>query len=254
MKKIFISGCLGAMGKVLQSIISGRDDCKIVAGFDVKAGECKFPIYHSFECITEDIDVIIDFSHPSCFYNLFDFALSKNIPVVVCTTGLTPEMIADIQKYSKKIPVFFSSNMSLGVNLICELCKTALSVLGDDFDIEIIEQHHNQKLDAPSGTALMVADEINKASNNKYHYTYDRHSVRQKRDSKEIGIHSIRGGTIVGEHEVIFAGKDEVVTISHSARSKEVFAVGAINASLYLSAVSPGLYNMKDLIGDKKHE
>ena len=249
MKKIFISGCLGVMGKMLCAIINEREDCEVVAGFDIKDEECGFPIYHAFENIKEKIDVIIDFSHPSCFYPMFAFAKSKHIPVVVCTTGLTPEMISDIEVFSHEIPVFYSANMSLGVNLICELCKTALSMLGNDFDIEIVEQHHNRKLDAPSGTALMIADEINKASNNQYHYAYDRHSVRQKRDSKEIGIHSVRGGTIVGEHEVIFAGKDELITISHSARSREVFAVGAVNAALFLSTVTPGMYNMKNLIG-----
>lgn len=254
MTKITLIGCSGTMGNVLTKSISARDDCTIISGVDMRQPSfpVEYPVYDSPEKMEEKPDVIIDFSHPSCFSPVFAYAVKNKVPVVECTTGLSADMIKSIEEYAKTIPVFHSANMSIGVNLISELCRIAVSVLGNDFDIELIEQHHNKKIDAPSGTALMIADEINDASGHKYHYVYDRHSVRQRRDSKELGIHSIRGGTIVGEHEVIFAGHDEVITISHSARSKEIFATGAINAGIFLSKQKPGLYAMRDLIGDKQ--
>ena len=172
------------------------------------------------------------------------------MPCIICTTGYSDEQRAKIFKAAKEIPVFYSGNMSLGINLIIELAKKAASVFGDDFDVEIVEQHHNQKLDAPSGTALMIADAVSSVRKDS-EYVYDRHAYRKKREKREIGIHSVRGGNIVGEHEVIFAGTDEVLTISHSARSKAVFAVGALNAAVFIKGKLAGLYNMSDLLAEK---
>ena len=193
-------------------------------------------------------DVIIDFSHPSVLNELLDYCLTNRVALVIATTGYSQEQISKIHQAAKEIPLFFTANMSIGVNLIAELAKKATSVLGGQFDIEIIEKHHNQKIDAPSGTAIMLADAINEELNNEYSYTYDRHSIREKRTNKEIGLHAVRGGTIVGDHDIIFAGRDEVITLSHHAASKEVFAVGAVNAAIFLKGKEPGLYNMKDLI------
>lgn len=249
MIKIILSGCNGKMGKVITSCIKDRNDCCIVAGID-KNFEITddFPVFESPEDVFVDADVIIDFSHPSLTSCVLDYAVKKNLPVVVSTTGLSEEQKLYLEKVSIKIPVFFSANMSIGVNLILELCKKAAAILENDFDIEIIEKHHNQKIDAPSGTALMLADGINEALKTPDTYVYDRHSVRKKRDKNEIGIHSVRGGTIVGEHDVIFAGRDEVITITHSALSKEIFAVGAVNAAIFLSKQKAGLYNMKNIV------
>lgn len=173
------------------------------------------------------------------------------MPAVIATTGLSDEQVAKIHETAKEIPLFFSANMSIGISLISELAAKAARVLEGSFDIEIVEAHHNQKIDAPSGTALMLANSISDALTEKPHYEFDRHSKRQKRDKNEIGIHAIRGGTIVGEHEIIFAGLDEIIKISHSARSKELFAVGAVNAALYLKGKEPGFYSMKQLIDEK---
>ncbi len=177
-----------------------------------------------------------------------NIVFQTNVPVILATTGYSETQIAQIKSAAKQIPVFFTFNMSLGINLLVELSKKATAVLGNQYDIEIIEKHHNQKIDAPSGTALMLADAINETLDNSCVYTYDRHSMRQKRDKKEIGIHAVRGGTIVGEHEVIFAGHDEVISLSHSAASKELFATGSINAAVFLNGKSAGLYSMSDLI------
>ena len=179
---------------------------------------------------------------------MLKYALATKTPIVVCTTGLSSQQTEAVKKAGETIPVFFSANMSLGVNLMLALCQKATQILGADFDIEIIEKHHNLKVDAPSGTALMLANAINEEANGKYEYVYDRQSVRQKRDKKEIGIHSVRGGNIVGEHEVIFAGHDECVSIKHAATSKEVFAVGAVNAARFVSKQSAGLYSMQDML------
>ena len=178
----------------------------------------------------------------------FDYCITNRVALVIATTGYSQEQIEKIHNAAKEIPLFFTANMSMGVNLIAELAKKAVSVLGDQFDIEIVEKHHNQKIDAPSGTALMLADAINEEFDQPYSYTYDRHSVREKRTKKEIGLHAIRGGTIVGDHDIIFAGRDEVITLSHQAASKDVFAVGAVNAAIFLKGKQPGLYNMKNLI------
>jgi 4-hydroxy-tetrahydrodipicolinate reductase len=249
---IVICGSSGKMGKVINNIISTRDDCNVVAGIDKHTEDStQFPVVSTptqLSSLSIVPDVIIDFSHPSVLDGLLDYCLTNRVALVIATTGYNQEQVEKIHKAAKDIPLFFTANMSLGVNLIAELAKKAVSVLGDQFDIEIVEKHHNQKIDAPSGTALMLADAINEELNNEYTYTYDRQSVREKRTKKEIGLHAIRGGTIVGEHDIIFAGRDEVITLSHHAASKEVFAVGAVNAAVFLNGKGPGLYNMKNLI------
>lgn len=249
MTKIILCGCNGKMGKVIQSCVAAREDCRIVAGIDINTEVTGgFPVFSSLAECSLSADVVIDFSHPSLLNELLEYCVKTQTPLVLATTGYSEQQIEQIHIAAKQTAVFFSFNMSLGVNLLVELSKKAAEVLGDQFDIEVIEKHHNQKIDAPSGTAIMLVDEINHTLDEQYKYVYDRHSVRKKRDKNEIGIHSVRGGTIVGEHEVIFAGRDEIVTLSHSARSKEVFAVGAVKAALYLSGKASGLYNMGDML------
>ncbi len=248
MTKILLSGACGMMGKKIADVVSKKDNMQIICGVDIAQQICDFPIYNSFDDIKEAPDVIIDFSHVSVLEKLLKYACEKNIPCVIATTGFSQEQISAIRAASKKIPVFFTANMSLGVNLLCALAMKAASILGEDFDVEIIEKHHNQKLDAPSGTALMLANAVNSQFGDSYVYEYDRHSKRLKRPKKEIGIHSIRGGTIVGEHDVLFAGRDETVTLSHSATSKEVFAVGAVKAAEFLKDKEIGLYDMTDVL------
>ena len=250
MTRIILSGALGKMGKAITSCVENRNDCEIVAGVDLATADCKFPIYKSFNDINVDADVIIDFSHPSVLDDLLNFAKDKKIPAVIATTGLNEQQIADIKIVSNDVPLFFSANMSIGVSLVSELAKKAAKVLKGSFDIEIVEAHHNQKIDAPSGTALMLADSISEALNEKPIYEFDRHSKRMKRTKNEIGIHAVRGGTIVGEHEIIFAGPDEVIKISHSAYSKQLFANGSVNAGLFLVGKEPGFYSMKDLVNE----
>lgn len=252
MTRIIISGCFGKMGKRISQSISQMDDCEVVAGIDIcpKYNE-NFPIYKSAKDIDIDADVIIDFSNPAALNDLIAYCTLKNLPIVLCTTGYSKEEISKIHEASKKFPIFYSGNMSLGINLLIELAKKAALVFGKDADIEVVEKHHNQKIDAPSGTALMIADAISSVYSNNLQYVYDRHSYRKPRANNEIGIHSVRGGTIVGEHEVIFAAHDELVTISHSAQSKEIFAVGSINAAKYLVGKPSGLYNMSDLLSEK---
>jgi 4-hydroxy-tetrahydrodipicolinate reductase len=237
------------MGRVITANISGRDDCRIVAGIDLNtASDLGYPVYNSFAEIKEDADVVIDFSHPSVLDSLLTFAKDKSLPVVLATTGFSAVQTEFIKAAAKEVPLFFTFNMSLGINLLVALSRKAASVLEGNFDIEIIEKHHNQKIDAPSGTAIMLAEAINETLDNNMMYEYDRHSKREKRTANEIGIHSIRGGNIVGEHEVIFAGHDEVITLSHRATSKEVFAVGAVKAALYMKGKTAGLYDMNNLI------
>lgn len=249
MIKILVSGCNGKMGRVVCECVKARNDCVVTAGLDIAASEDgSFPIFTKPEDINTEVDVIIDFSHPSVLTPLLSFAVKRGIPVVLCTTGYSKEQVEELKEASQKIPVFYSRNMSLGINLLIELSKKAAQVLGSQFDIEIVEKHHNQKIDAPSGTALMLADGISSVLSEEPHYVYDRHSQRKKREPNEIGLHSVRGGTIVGEHEVIFAGPHEVITLSHSAQSKEVFANGAVNAAVYLAGRKPGLYDMSDLL------
>lgn len=248
MTKLIVSGVNGKMGRVIQNIVSNRDDCQIVAGVDIVKGDCDFPVYSSINEVTQEADAVIDFSHPSLLESLIDFSKKTQTPLVLATTGYDECQKKMITDASKECPVFFTYNMSLGINLLVSLAKKAVNVLGDDFDIEIIEQHHNQKIDAPSGTALMLADAINDELEKPMKYEYDRHSKREKRTKSEIGIHAVRGGTIVGEHEIIFAGRDENITLSHSARSKEVFAVGAVNAAIFMNGKAAGLYDMSELL------
>ncbi|MDD3429591.1 MAG: 4-hydroxy-tetrahydrodipicolinate reductase [Oscillospiraceae bacterium] len=249
MIKILISGIMGKMGQTLVALIDARVDCTVFAGVDTRATSLNgVPVYRTFDDILEKPDVIIDFSTPAATSAAIAYCEKNLVPIVICTTGLDDSIQDKMHKLALKVPVFSSANMSLGVNLLIELCKAANNILGDSFDIEIVEKHHNRKLDAPSGTALMIADEINQAANGKYEYVYDRHAVRQKRDKKELGIHAVRGGTIVGEHEVLFCGPDEVITLSHSAASRDVFANGAINAAIFISRKTPKFYSMKDLI------
>ena len=251
MLKIILSGCNGKMGRVITDIVNKRNDAAIVAGVDLDISQNgPFPVFNSFDDITVDADVIIDFSNPAVLNKLLNFAKSRKLGVVIATTGFSNEQIMEIKASANEIPVFFSFNMSLGINLLAELCRKAATIL-DGFDIEIIEKHHNQKIDAPSGTAILLANEINDELDGKMTYEYDRHTKREKRAEKEIGIHAVRGGTIVGEHEVIFAGRDEIITLSHSARSKEVFAVGAVNAAFFLNGKAVGLYSMKELVLEK---
>lgn len=249
MIKVILSGCNGKMGQVITNIIKEHNDLEIVCGFDINtSSNSGYPVVSSPFDFSGSADVIIDFSHPSSLTNLLEYSVKKSIPIVVATTGLSADHIKLIETASKKVPVFFSANMSLGVNLIIDLVTRAAKLLEESFDIEIIEKHHNQKIDAPSGTALAIADAITQSLSSPYEYTYDRHSIRKKRGNKEIGIHAVRGGTIVGDHSVVFAGLDEVIEINHHAASKEIFAVGAVRAAKFLAGKSPKLYNMKDLV------
>lgn len=246
--RILLCGANGKMGKVVYECASAFENTSVAAGVDPYGENDKFPIYRSFDEIDTDADVIIDFSHPAMLSSMLKYATEKKIPAVVATTGIDENGLQLIKDASKEIPVFFTANMSLGINLISELAKKAASVLSPDFDIEIVEMHHNQKIDAPSGTALLLADEISSALENEPVYEFDRHSKRMKRSKNEIGISAVRGGTIVGEHEIIFAGTDEVIKISHSAYSKKLFANGAINAAKFIVNAQSGLYSMKDVL------
>ena len=249
MINVILSGCNGNMGKMISAAVRNRNNVQIVAGFDknVTIGD-SYPVFSKAAECKVSADVIIDFSHPSVLEPLLDYAVTNQLPVVIATTGLSTDQIGRIKQAARQIPIFYTANMSLGINLMVELAQKAAKLLSADFDIEIIEKHHNQKIDAPSGTALMLADAMSESVNFVPAYVFDRHSRRMKRDHKEIGIHTVRGGTIVGEHEVIFAGKDEVLSISHSANSKEVFATGSINAAIFLTGQKPGLYSMRDMI------
>lgn len=249
MTKIAVTGVCGKMGRVIVNLVKGREDCEVVAGIDLLGEKYdSFPVVKSVFDLPHKPDVIIDFSHPSALDDLLSYGKMNNVPLVIATTGYTDEQRAQITAASAQIPVFFTFNMSLGINLLVELAKKATQILGGQFDIEIVEKHHNLKKDAPSGTAIMIAEAINAEMGNKNHFVYDRHSVRKPRDKDEIGMHAIRGGTIVGEHDIIFAGHDEVITLSHSAQSKEVFAVGSVNAAVFLAGKPAGLYAMSDLI------
>lgn len=248
MTRILLSGCCGKMGRNVINSVNQRKDCEIVAGIDiVDDSNIGFPIFQNYNEVEVKADVIIDFSNPALLTSMLEYALKTNTAVVLATTGLSDRQIKEVEDASKVIPVFFSYNMSLGVSLLCELSKTAAKILGNDFDVEIIEAHHNQKIDAPSGTAIMLANAVKEEMPDAY-FEYDRHSKREKRHTNEIGIHSIRGGTIVGEHQVIFAGNDEIVTLSHSARSKAIFSQGAVNAAVFLSGKESGIYNMSDIV------
>ncbi len=250
--KILLSGTNGRLGRAIAAS-AAEAGCQVVAGIDIAPSVESFPVYSSPREVSEvDFDCIIDCSHHTAVKPLLEFAISRGIPAVICTTGHTEDETALIHAAAEKIPVFFSRNMSLGINLLIELAKKAATILGDDFDIEIVEKHHNKKLDAPSGTALMIADAISESVDYQPEYCYERESRRITRPKHEIGIHSVRGGTIVGEHEVIFAGCDEVVTISHSAASREVFARGALRAAKFISKQPIGFYNMEKLVSELK--
>lgn len=248
MLNIIMSGINGRMGKAIEELCNSDETVEIIAGIDINLGvPHKFPTVSNPSELDTKADVIIDFSHHSCAEMLCKYAVETATPIVFATTGYTEEELHMINEASKKVAVFTSANMSLGVNLIISLAKQAAKIL-NGFDIEIIEKHHNQKLDAPSGTALMIADGIKEIKEDS-EYVYDRSQVRRKRSQNEIGIHAIRGGTIVGEHDVIFAGHNEVVTISHSAQSREVFASGALSAAKFIAGKPAGMYKMNDMIG-----
>lgn len=255
MIKVLISGANGKMGQMIAACVSEAEDMVVVAGVDKMPDirQNPFPVYDDFSHVVESVDVIIDFSRPDALRSLLNFAQARNVPAVLATTGYSANDKMMIVKYSGHIPVFFSANMSLGVNLQMELCKTASEFLGDKFDIEIIEKHHNQKVDAPSGTALAIADKINDVFSGDKEYIYGRTpKVRAKREPKEIGIHAVRGGTVVGDHDVLFLGNDEIIEIHHRALSRQVFAEGAVRAAQFVAGRSPGLYSMEDIISGKK--
>lgn len=248
--RILFSGVAGRMGKATRAAAEGSTEYKIVAGLDVVPTVDTIPVFQNPDDVNVEIDAIIDFSHHSATQKLLEFAVKRNIPVVICTTGHTEEETAMMKAAAEKIPVFFSRNMSVGINLVIELAKRAAAILGEDFDIEIIEKHHNKKLDAPSGTALMIADAIADTVAYDAEYTYERQSRREARHKNEIGISAVRGGTIVGEHDVMFCGADEIVTLSHSAASRDVFARGALRAAAYIVGKPAGMYDMSMLVGE----
>lgn len=248
MTKIILTGANGKMGNVIQSVVANRNDCEIIAGVDRNKQSSTFPVYESIDEVNEKADVIIDFSNPALLDSLLSFSKNTKTALVIATTGFDEFQKEKIRDASKECPIFFTYNMSIGINLLANLAKKATDILGSDFDIEIVEKHHNQKIDAPSGTALMLADAVCEESEQPMKYEYDRHAKREKRTKAEIGLHAIRGGTIVGDHDIIFAGRDEVITLSHSARSKEIFAVGAVNAAVYMHGKETGLYDMAQLV------
>ncbi len=243
------------MGRAVTEAVGNSKEYKIVAGVDINASElgsaCSFPVYSSIDEFTATADVIIDFSHHSALLSLLNYAVSHKTPIVVSTTGHTDEEMQMMREAAENVGIFFSRNMSIGVNLLIDLCKRAATALGEDFDIEIIEKHHHNKLDAPSGTAMMIAEELRDTKNGDAEFVYDRHEVRRKRDHREIGIHAVRGGSIVGEHDVIFAGANEIITLSHTATSRELFADGALKAADFMIGKDNGLYSMSDLIKSK---
>ena len=250
MVRAIMHGCNGKMGQVISGLAKADEQIEIVAGIDRYMGiNNDYPVFDSIEKCDVEADVVIDFSNAAAVDALLEYCVEKALPVVLCTTGLSEEQLAKVEEAAGKTAVLKSANMSLGINLLMKLLQDAAKVLGPaGYDIELVEKHHNQKVDAPSGTALALADSINEALDQEYTYVYDRSQVRKKRDSKEIGISAVRGGTIVGEHQVIFAGQSEVLTLSHSAQSKELFASGAVNAAVFMEGKTPGLYDMSHLI------
>lgn len=248
MTNIIIQGIQGRMGRVLCELIGQRDDCRVVGGVDRAPAAGLVPIATSLPELPVRGDVLIDFSCPQATEAALEFCRTAKLPCVICTTGLDERQQTLLVQASKEVAVFQSANMSLGINLLMQLVQKAVQRLGPGYDIEIIEKHHHSKVDAPSGTALLLAGAVNDVAAQPYEYIYDRHAVRQPRAANELGIHTVRGGTIVGEHEVLFCGPDEVLTLSHSASSRTVFANGAVNAALYLAHKGPGLYSMQDLM------
>lgn len=250
MIKILMHGCNGKMGRMITEIAKKDQDVEIVAGVDkYTAVANEYPVFETISECDVDADAVIDFSNAGAVDELLDYCVEKKLPVVLCTTGLSEEQLANVKEVSEKIAVLKSANMSMGINLLLKLLKDAAKVLAPaGYDMELVEKHHNQKLDAPSGTALALADSINGALGNEYEYVYDRSQVRKKRDAKEIGISAVRAGTIVGEHEVIFAGTDEVIEFKHTAYSRSVFAKGAVEAAKFLAEQKSGMYDMGDVI------
>lgn len=243
-------GCNGKMGQVITGICKEDENIEIVAGIDPYTGlKNDYPVFAKIGECNVEADVIVDFAAAPAVDELLAYSIEKQIPVVLCTTGLTEEQLQKVEETSKKVAVLKSANMSLGINMLMDLLQKAAKILAPaGFDMEIVEKHHNQKLDAPSGTALALADSINEALNNAYDYKYDRSQERKKRDKYEIGIQAVRGGNIVGEHEVIFAGTDEVIEFKHTAYSKAVFAKGAVEAAKFLAGKPAGRYEMSDVI------
>jgi len=253
MIRIILNGCNGRMGQVISRLSKEDGDVSIVAGVDISIDKFKndYPVYSTLDEVLEEAQVIIDFTNINGLPTLLESALGRKTPLVICTTGQSPEDKEKIKAAAEKIPVLTSANMSIGINLLLSLVKSAARALEDSFDIEIVEKHHNQKVDSPSGTALAIADSINSGLEKPKEYIYGRHSKTDKRTSGEIGIHAIRGGNIVGDHSVIFAGLGEVIEINHSAISRDVFGVGAIKAAKYLYDKRPGLYTMDNVVNDK---
>lgn len=250
MVKAIMHGCNGKMGQVISELVKEDDVIEIVAGIDKFTGiENPYPVFTSLAECDVQADVVIDFSNAAAVDELLDVCVEKTLPVVLCTTGLSEEQLQEVEEASKKVAVLRSANMSLGINLLMQLLKEATKVLSPaGYDIEIVEKHHNQKLDAPSGTAIALADSINEAADRQYEYVYDRSQVRKKRDKKELGISAVRGGTIVGEHEVLFAGIDEVIEFKHTAYSRTVFGKGAVEAAKFLAGKEAGKYDMSDVV------
>ena len=253
MIRAIMNGCNGKMGQCITGICAQDDDIEIVAGIDTYDGiQNDYPVFASLDACDIEADVIIDFSNAKAVDALVEYCVKKQIPVVLCTTGFSEEQLHKVELAYEKVAILKSANMSLGINTLMELLKKAALVFAPaGFDMEIVEKHHNQKLDAPSGTALALADSMNEALNNAYNYKYDRSTERVKRDSYEIGISAVRGGNIVGEHEVIFAGQDEVIEFKHTAYSKAVFAKGAVEAAKFLAGKPAGHYDMADVIAAK---
>ena len=268
MTKLILSGCNGYMGRVVTAAVKGDPGISIIAGIDINTKQLDdYPVFASPDDLTKGIgstegndpaangntptanaDALVDFSSPSALDGLLAYGLSNNVPLVLCATGYTPEQISALEKASERIAIFRSGNMSVGINLLADLIKRASAVLGEDFDIEIVERHHRRKVDAPSGTAIMLADAASSALPDKPEYIFERESRRAPRGAHEIGISAVRGGTIVGVHDVIFAGQDEVLEFRHTAASRDVFAAGAVRAAKYIAGKTPGLYSMGDVL------
>jgi len=251
MVKAIMHGCNGKMGQVITKLIAEDPEIEIVAGIDVfDQMKNTYPVFKCFSDCDVKADVVIDFAAASAVDGLLEYCVAHQIPCVLCTTGLSEAQLAKVKEASRKVAVLRSANMSMGINLLLKLLKEAAPILAEaGFDIEIVEKHHNQKVDAPSGTAIALADSVNESMDNAYEYAFDRSARREKRPKKEIGISAVRGGSIVGEHDVIFAGTDEVLTFSHTAYSKAIFGNGAIQAAKYLAGKGAGLYTMSDVIG-----
>lgn len=250
MVRIIMHGCNGRMGQMITNLVKEEAEAQIVAGVDTFHGiQNPYPVFEKIEMCNVEADVVIDFSNAKAVDGLLSYCEEKKLPVVLCTTGLSEDQLARVKEVSEKSAVLKSANMSMGINLLMKLLKDAVKVLSPaGYDVEIVEKHHNQKLDAPSGTALALADSMNEAMNHEYEYVYDRSQVRKKRDKKEMGISAVRAGTIVGEHEVLFAGIDEVIEFKHTAYSRSVFGKGALEAAKFLAGKPAGMYDMSDVI------